>query len=120
MDYRRQFALRMPQPLQQSMHPLQVQVDGFRMQHRQPRDEIAERRQRFGRGGVHAWEAAGAASGVDAIEAGVAIGAGAGFAAGSIAGDFDNRRHSRAKVGRNSWRCTTMSTMPWSLRYSAR
>ena len=38
----------------------------------------------------------------------------------SSAGDFVSRRQSRARVGRSSWRCTTMSTMPWSFRYSAR
>ena len=35
-------------------------------------------------------------------------------------GDLVNSRHRRASVARKSWRCTTISTMPWSLRYSER
>ena len=38
----------------------------------------------------------------------------------SSAGALVSSRHSRASVGRSSWRCTTMSTMPCSRRYSAR
>jgi len=52
--------------------------------------------------------------------AGTGIGSGTGFDADSSAGDLVSSRHSRARVGRRSWRCTTMSIMPWSLRYSAR
>src|SRR4051794_38934528 len=116
VDHARQLAFGMTQPLQQPMYPLQVQIDGFRMQRRQPRDQVAKRRHWSGRGRVHACGAADTTSAVDAIGAWVA----AGFGAVSIAGDFMSRRQSRARVGRRSWRCTTMSIMPWSLRYSAR
>jgi len=43
-----------------------------------------------------------------------------GLDAVSTAGDLVSNRQSRASVGRRSWRWTTMSTMPWSFRYSAR
>src|SRR6266403_4509837 len=115
---RRQLALGMPEPRQQPMHPLEIEIDAFGMQGRQPRDQFAERRW-FCRRRVHAWGAGGATSAADTIWAGLA-GCGAGFEAGSIAGDVVNSRHSRASVGRRSWRCTTMSTMPWSFKYSAR
>src|SRR5665213_1288129 len=101
------------------MHPLQIEIDTLRMQAGQPRDQFAERRRWSGLGRVHAWGAAGATSAPDTIWA-VTATCGAGFAAISTAGDLVSNRHSRASVGRKSWRCTTMSTMPWSFRYSAR
>ena len=44
MDDRRQFALGMIEPLQQPMHPLEIEIDALRMQRGQPRDQFAERR----------------------------------------------------------------------------
>src|ERR1700730_2010976 len=116
---RRQLAFGMFEPLQQPQHPLQAQIDTPGMQRGQPRDQFVERRRLLGRGRVHAWGAAGATSAPNTIWAGV-VTCGAGFGAVSSAGDFVSNRQSRASVGRRSWRCTTMSTMPWSLRYSAR
>ena len=98
---------------------LLTEIDTLRMQGRQPRDQFAERRLRFGRRRVHAWGAAGANSAPDAIGAGISA-CSAGFDAVSTAGDLVSNRQSRASVARISWRCTTMSTMPWSFRYSAR
>ena len=72
---------------------------------------FVERRPRSGGGRVHACGAAGAVSGADTIWAGSDT-SGAAFGAVSSAGDLVSRRQSRAKVGRSSWRCTTMSTMP--------
>ena len=115
MNHRRQPAFGMIEPLQQPMHPLQTEIDPLRMQRGQPRDQFAERQRRVGRRRVHAWGAAGATSAADTIWAGMSIG-GAGFDTASTAGDFVSNRHSRASVGRRSWRCTTMSIMPWSLQ----
>src|ERR1700736_6190893 len=116
---RRQSALGMVEPFQQPMHPRKIEVDALGMQRRQPRDQFIERRRSSGRGRVHAWGAAGTTSGLDTIWAGI-VTCGAGFEMASSAGDFVSNRQSRANVGRRSWRCTTMSTMPWSFRYSAR
>src|SRR5258708_4217189 len=116
---RRQFALGMVEPFQEPNHPRKIEIDMLRMQAGQPRDQFAERRCSFGRGHVHAWGAAGTTSGLDTIWVGI-VTCGAGFEAASSAGDFVSNRHSRANVGRRSWRWTTMSTMPWSFRYSAR
>ena len=101
VDHRRQLALGMVEPLQQSLHPLQIEIDTQRVQSREPRDQFAERRRPLGRRRVHAWGAAGAASALDMISAGIAI-VGAGFDAVSTAGDFVSSRHSRANVGRSS------------------
>ena len=48
MDHRRQPAFGMIKPLQQTLHPLQIEIDTFGMQGRQPCDQVAERR-RLGR-----------------------------------------------------------------------
>ena len=85
-------------------------VKGAGLENWQPRHQFAERRW-FCRRRVHAWGAGGATSAADTIWAGLA-GCGAGFEAVSVAGDLVNSRHSRASVGRRSWRCTTISTMP--------
>src|SRR5271163_183287 len=116
MDDRRQFAFGMIEPLKEPLHPLQTKVDAFGMQPGQPGNQIAMRH----RGkSAHTDGAAGTSSEAGGIVAGVAIGA-AGLVALSGVGDLVNRRQSRASVGRSSWRCTTISTMPWSFRYSAR
>ena len=44
MDHRRQPAFGMAEPLQQPVHPLQIEIDALGMQRRQPRDQVAERR----------------------------------------------------------------------------
>src|SRR6478609_3159538 len=119
VDHRRQLALGMTEPLEQAVHPLQPEIDAFLMQGRQPPDQLVERRLCVVRGSAHACGAAGAVSGADTICAGLTTGW-TGFDALSSAGALVNRRQSRARVGRNSWRCTTMSIMPCSLRYSAR
>src|ERR1700733_6572735 len=111
MNDRRQFAFGMIQPLQ----PLQTKVDTLGVKLGQPGDQIAVRQRKP----THADGAAGTISEAAGIVAGVATGA-SGLVALSGAGDLVNRRQSRASVGRNSWRCTTISTMPWSFRYSAR
>ena len=118
MDHRRQFAFGMIEPLQQALHAVETEIDLVRMQSGQPRDQFAQRLMQWGRGSVHALGAAGALSAADTICA--ALTTLAGFGAVSTAGDLVRSRHSRAKVGRMSWRCTTMSTMPCSFRYSAR
>src|ERR1700730_5024264 len=111
VDYRRQLAFGMFEPLQQPLPPIEIEIGALGMQGGQPRDQFAERRRRLGRGCVHAWGAAGATSAPDTIWAGVTTGV-SGFEAVSVAGDFVNSRQIRASVGRSSWRCTTMSTMP--------
>ena len=112
VDDRRQFAFGMIEPLQQPMHPLEAEIDPLRMQRRQPRDQFAER-------GVAVWRQArsrvrrGRRHFRQPIRSGPASATGgAGFGAVSSAGDLVSSRHSRASVGRSSWRCTTMSTMP--------
>src|SRR3954454_7556668 len=119
VDHRRQLALGVTEPLEQAVHPLQPEIDAFLMQGRQPPNQSAERRLCAVRGSVHACGAAGAVSGADTICAGLTTGC-TGCDAASSAAALVKRRQSRARVGRNSWRCTTMSTMPCSLRYSAR
>src|ERR1700730_8421465 len=116
---RRQLAFGMFEPFQEPLHSLEIEIDTPGVQGRQPRDKFTERRRSLGRGRVHAWGAAGATSAPDTIWAGMTIGC-TGFDAVSTAGDFVSNRQRRASVGRKSWRCTTMSTMPWSFRYSAR
>ena len=110
MDHRRQRGFRMIEPRQQAVHAIEAEIDALRMQGRQPRDQFTER---LGFGGrqVHAWGAAGTASGAETIWAG-SVTCGEGFEAASSAGDLVKSRHSRASVGRISWRCTTMSIMP--------
>ena len=54
MNHRRQLALGMIQPLQQPMHPLEIEIDAFGMQGGQPRDQFTERLRRFGGRRVHA------------------------------------------------------------------
>src|SRR3954464_8647381 len=119
VDPRRQLALGVTEPLKQAVHPLHPEIDAFLMQGRQPPDQFAERRLCAVSGRVHACGAAGATSGANTICAGLVTGC-ADFDAVSGAGDLVKRRQSRAKVGRKSWRCTTMSTIPCSFRYSAR
>ena len=110
MDHRRQLGFRMIEPRQQAVHAIEAEIDALRMQGRQPRDQFTERPGIGGRQ-VHAWGAAGTASGVGTICAGSTT-CGEGFEAASSAGDLVRIRHSRASVGRISWRCTTMSIMP--------
>ena len=117
MDHRRQFAFGMAEPLQQPVHAVEAEVDPARMQRGQPRDQVAQWLMQWSRRHVHAC-GAGALSAADTICA--ALTTVVAFGAVSTAGDLVRSRHSRASVGRMSWRCTTMSTMPWSLRYSAR
>src|SRR5215218_7288770 len=112
MDHRRQLAFGMSEPRQQRVHAIEAEIDALGMERRQPRDQFVERRLRSGGGCVHACGAAGTASGADTIWAG-SVTCGAGFEATSSAGDLVSNRHNRASVGRISWRCTTMSTMPW-------
>ena len=90
---RRQLALGMPEPRQQPMHPLKIEIDAFGVQGGQPRHQFAERRW-FCRRRVHAWGAGGATSAADTIWSGLA-GCGAGFEAVSVAGDLVNSRQSR-------------------------
>ncbi len=111
MNDRRQSPFGMIELREQPMHPLQAEIDAARMQSRQPRDQRIERGLRSGGRRVHACGAAGAVSG--AMTTGAASETcGTGLGAFSRAGDFVNSRSSRPKVGRNSWRCTTMSIMP--------
>src|SRR3954454_6255024 len=105
VDHRRQLALGMTEPVEQAVHPLQPEIDAFLVQGRQPPDQFVERRLCAVGGSVHACGAAGAVSGADTICAGLTTG----FDAVSSAGALVNSRQSRARVGRNSWRCTTMS-----------
>ncbi len=52
VNHRGEFALGMIEPLQELMHPLQIEIDPRRMQRGQPRDQFAEpvARSRVGRG----------------------------------------------------------------------
>ncbi len=100
----------MIEPRQQTVHAIEAEIDLLRMQRGQPRDQFIERPGIGGRQ-VHACGAAGTASGAATICAG-SVTSGAGFEAASSAGDLVSIRHSRASVGRISWRCTTMSIMP--------
>src|SRR6516165_5137618 len=118
VNHRGQLSLWMAETFQEPLHALQVEIDALWMQGGKPRHQIAEWA-RPSRRRVHAGGAVGASSAAEATGAAVAACA-AGFAAVGIAGDLVSKRQSRASVGRKSWRCTTRSTMPWSLRYSAR
>src|ERR1700686_4726662 len=100
MDQRRQFLFRMIERGKQVLDAVERQVDALGMQRQQSRQDGVDRR-RAGPRRTHA---------------------GAGRLAsdcGTLAGALVNSRHSFAIVSRISWRCTTMSTMPWSRRYSA-
>src|SRR6185295_11715438 len=104
---RREVTLRMAELLEQAQHALERQVDLLRMQRQQPRHDSVERGHRrllrtFAR--AHALAGMGRA----------------GTLRRSTAGALVSTRQSRARVARNWWRWTTMSTMPWSRRYSAR
>src|SRR5215212_2916395 len=99
------------EPLQQPVGPFETELDLFGMKHREPRDQFVQRRRRCCRRWTHAWGAAAAISTTGTIWAAAAT-CGAGFEGASSAGDLVRSRQRRASVGRNSCRCTTMSTMP--------
>ncbi len=101
MDHRRQMPLRMAERRQQALDAIERQIDAFGMQRQQARLDGADRRS-AGTRCVHA--------GAGRLMRGLVASAGA----------FSKIRQSRAMVARRSRRCTTMSTMPWSRRYSAR
>src|SRR5262249_22706982 len=101
VNERRQPPFRMIERGKKPLDAAERQIDAFGMQRQEPRED-----------------------GVDGVGvAGRRVHAGAGRLARSssapMAGALVNKRHSLAMVPRSSWRCTTMSTMPWSRRYSA-
>ena len=104
MDHRRQMPLRMIERVKHPLDAIEREIDALGMQRQKPRQHGVDRR-RFGRPVAH-----------------VVAGSGAGRLTrcpARSAGALVKSRHSLAMVARNSWRCTTMSTMPWSRRYSA-
>src|SRR6202451_1701375 len=99
MDQRRQFLFRMIERGKQALDAIERRVDALGMQRQQSRQD-----------------------GIDCRRAGTRAHAGAGRLArdcGTLAGALVNSRHSFAMVAFLSRRSTTMSTMPWSRRYSA-
>ena len=58
--------------------------------------------------------------GPDGVQQQAGTGSVSGGRSSSFGGALLNSRHRLASVARNWWRCTTMSTMPCSRRYSAR
>src|SRR5262249_42405169 len=106
MNHGREPPLRVAEPLQQLKHSIEREIDPLGMEREQPGNDGVDRRHEcvsFG-SRAHAGAAAGAGSAGESIAAGTLV----------------NTRHSRASVERSSWRGTTRSAMPWSLRYSAR
>ena len=98
VDHGRQLEFGVPEALQQPLDAVERQVDALGMQRKQPREDRVD-------GSGHAPAGTGNAGGATCP---------------APAGAFIRRRHRLARTARNWWRCTTMSTMPWSLRYSAR
>ncbi len=105
MDHRRQTPLRMIERGEDALDTIERKVDPLGMQRKEPGQHGVDRRG-IGMPGAHAVASSGAGR--------------LARCCGAPAGALVNSRHSRAMVARNSWRCTTMSTMPWSRRYSAR
>ena len=108
MDHRRQPPLGMIERGQKPLDAIKRQIDPPRVKRKQPCRHSVDR-SGFGPRSTHA--GAGRLTGGGGATAGAAAGEG---------GAFINMRHRRATVARRSWRCTTMSTMPCSRRYSAR
>ena len=105
VDHRRQMPLRVIERVKDARHALEPEVDALGVQRQKPRQHGVDRRSSVGRPFAH-----------------VVAGSGAGRltrCTGALAGALVKSRHNLAMVARNSWRCTTMSTMPWSRRYSA-
>ncbi len=96
VDDRRQAPLRMIERGEKPLDAIERKIDALGMQRQEPRQHGVERR------------------GLGLPIAHVTAGSGAGNArcSGALAGDLVNSRHNFAMVPRNSWRCTTMSTMP--------
>ena len=99
MDYGRQPPLRTAERRQYALDAIERQIDPLRMQRQQPRKDLADC------GGVRTRRVH---PGAGRLMRGLA----------GAAGAFSRSRHSRAMVDRRSWRCTTMSTMPWAQQVS--
>src|SRR5262249_54278069 len=99
MDHRREVPLGMIEAFENPPHAIERQVDLLGMKLEQSRENGIDRRH---------------------VVAAASSGEGGGASGARRIGDLVSSRHSRASVERSSWRCTTMSTMPCSLRYSAR
>ncbi len=104
VDDRRQAPLRMAERSENAPHALEREIDPLGMQRQEPRDDGIDLAHAMGMGVGPAQACAGTGK----------------LPVTSGAGDLVNSRHRLDSVARNRWRCTTMSTMPCSLRYSAR
>jgi len=122
MDRRRQPPLGMPERGENAPHPIERQIDPFGMQRGEPRDGgldgghvfVISRRPPLERPAALAHAAR---EPKDARQP--AAGSG-NVSTGGLGRALVNSLHRFASVGRRSVRLTTMSTMPWSLKYSAR
>ena len=101
MNDRRQPAFGMIEPFQDAPHPVEREIDLFRMKLRQPRDVVVKRRP-LGQSSDHAGGADDDAASTTGIGSAGASKSDDGFGAASIAGVLVSSRHSRASIGRNS------------------
>ena len=118
VDHRWQAPFRMAERGEEALDAAEREIDALRVQRQQSgEDGLPALLPRLVRGG-----GARASAGARRAHAGAGrLKCGCGrLAAGAAAvGAFISSWQSRAMVARRSWRCTTMSTMPWSRRYSA-
>ena len=117
----------MAERVEQAPHAVERQVDPLGMQRQQPRDDGVvgaswndQRATVIARQSRSSARAAGESALTPAQSAGARqAGAGSWRAARPLASPWSAAGRASASVARSSWRCTTMSTMPWSRRYSA-
>ena len=122
MDCRRQPPLGMTERGEDAPHSIERQIDPFRMQRREPRDG--------GLDGGHVFvistrpplerRVAPAHAAREPKDARQPAAGSGNVSTGGFGRALVNSLHRFASVGRRSVRLTTMSTMPWSLKYSAR
>ena len=112
MNDRRDTSFGMIETLKNAPHPVEREIDPLGMKRSKTRQNVVVGRRRFlGRRRCHAGDAvAGRSTGSDALR----------DSKPSAGGALVSKRQIRANVARKSWRCTTISTMPCSFRYSAR
>src|ERR1700690_1318224 len=106
---------RMIERVKDARHALEPEIDALGMQREKPRQHGVDRPS-VGRLVAHVVAGSGAGRSPPPTPAPPA---GEGWEGGALAGALVKSRHNLAMVARNSWRCKTMSTMPWSRRYSA-
>ena len=118
VDHRRQAPFRMAERGEEALDAAEREIDAFRVQRQQSREDgLPALLPGLVRGG-----GAGASTAAQRAHAGAGrlkCGCGRPAAGAAAVGAFISSWQSRAMVALRSWRCTTMSTMPWSRRYSA-